>query len=94
MAAHHIFGKKNYALRYDVRNGICLLNSVEHMNGIHSDDPIIHQEYSDKIRECRVEDWDYLVSLRHVTTPQFDWDAKEAELKELLTEYQLKLEGL
>lgn len=33
--AHHFRNKKTYALRYDLRNGICLLID-EHLFGVHS----------------------------------------------------------
>lgn len=36
LGAHHVHGKGSYALRYDIRNGICLDNSHEHIYGVHN----------------------------------------------------------
>ena len=51
LSSHHIVHKPNYALRYDLENGICLTAFKEHTNGVHSNDPVISKEYSDKIIE-------------------------------------------
>ena len=36
LTAHHVHGKGSYALRYDIRNGICLDNAHEHIYGVHN----------------------------------------------------------
>jgi len=36
LGSHHIFGKPNYRLRYDLDNGICLTNGGEHKFGVHN----------------------------------------------------------
>ena len=36
IAAHHIYGKSNLRLRYDLQNGICLENYKEHLWGVHN----------------------------------------------------------
>lgn len=41
LQAHHILGKKNYSLRYDLDNGICLTYS-EHIYGIHNQSKSLH----------------------------------------------------
>ena len=91
ITAHHIFGKPNLALRYDVKNGICLLNGPEHIYGVHDkNDALKRWKYEEEIRRIREEDWEYLSSLRNVTSAQFDWDAKEEELRELLEIYEME----
>ena len=41
LASHHILGKSNNRLRFDLQNGICLNNYTEHLYGIHNrNDPL------------------------------------------------------
>ena len=88
LAGHHIFGKPNLVLRYDIRNGICLLNHSEHIYGVHNKNDLIKRTYyEDEIRALRESDYFALEQLYHVTSPQFDWDAKEKELRVLLVKY-------
>ena len=46
--AHHFKGKGTYALRYDLRNGICLLNN-EHLFKVHSKSYEVAKEYYKKL---------------------------------------------
>lgn len=77
---HHIVGKKNYRLRYDLRNGCCLCSGCHtfRRNSAHQD-PLGMYEYMVDYRE---EDWDYLITVRnHIKK----WSAIEQE--ELLKKY-------
>ena len=51
ITAHHIYGKANNRLRFDLENGICLINGKEHMYGIHNHNPAIAQEYQERINQ-------------------------------------------
>ncbi len=56
MGAHHVFGKVSNALRYDLRNGICLDNNGEHINGVHNKyNYQIANEYAEIIRQKIIE---------------------------------------
>jgi hypothetical protein len=46
--AHHVYGKKTNALRYDLRNGIALAKK-EHIYGIHNPDPSISGYYHEQV---------------------------------------------
>lgn len=48
LEAHHIYGKSTPALRYDLRNGICLTSSL-HEFKVHSSDPRVSTNYQQKI---------------------------------------------
>ena len=65
VAGHHIAGKSNYRLRYEPKNGICLLYRSEHTFGVHSHDPTIARHYQDAtIRHISWETWQWLLSLK------------------------------
>jgi hypothetical protein len=49
ITAHHIWGKENNRLRFDLENGICLINGKEHIYGVHNHNPAIAQEYQERI---------------------------------------------
>jgi hypothetical protein len=67
LASHHIFGKSNNRLRYDLKNGICLLNGREHLFGVHNHNPEIANEYFNKIKDyIGQETYEYLQSLKNV----------------------------
>lgn len=55
LTAHHVNGKSNYALRFDLRNGICLENGKEHIYGVHNSNPSISRYYDNLIREKMIE---------------------------------------
>ena len=66
LAAHHIAGKSNYRLRFELKNGICIENKNEHIFGVHSRDPIKSKEYQDWIIDyIGKERWDFLKTLKH-----------------------------
>lgn len=67
LAAHHIYGKSNYRLRYELKNGICLDNHSEHLWGIHNkNNPALANEYFNKILEhCGKFRKEYLDGLLH-----------------------------
>ena len=68
LSAHHIVHKPNYALRYDLTNGIVLTAFKEHTNGVHSNDPVIAREYSDKIiNYIGLERWQRLILKRSLS---------------------------
>jgi hypothetical protein len=65
LSSHHIVHKPNYFLRYHLPNGIVLTSFKEHTNGVHSNDPVISKEYSDKIiNHIGSENWQRLILLR------------------------------
>jgi hypothetical protein len=50
LAAHHIYGKSNYRLMFDLQNGICLNNQTEHIWGVHcKNDPAKANNYYQRI---------------------------------------------
>ena len=60
--AHHIFGKPNFRLRYELDNGICVTNG-EHNFGIHNAGNA--EEYREKIiRKIGIERWSRLAELK------------------------------
>ena len=66
LAAHHIAGKSNYRLRFELKNGICLINGKEHIFGVHNHNPLISKEYQDKIiAYIGKERWEYLKTLKY-----------------------------
>lgn len=67
IAAHHVFGKKNYALRFSVMNGICLEAMAEHLYGIHSSDPDVQEIYKDAIKHAKGKEYDSIRLLKHQT---------------------------
>ena len=56
LAAHHLMGKANYALRFSVSNGICLEAVQEHLYGIHNSDPDVQDHYREEIKKARGDD--------------------------------------
>ena len=65
VAGHHIAGKSNYRLRYEPKNGICLLYRSEHTFGVHNSDPSTARRYQDAIIAHIGQDtWDWLLSLK------------------------------
>ena len=94
LAAHHIFGKPNLALRYNLDNGICLLNHAEHIYGVHNqNDSVRRWQVEEAIRDVKGDHYDFLVSLYGVTSTQFAWEAKEAYLREELRLAKIKHDG-
>ena len=94
LAAHHIFGKPNLELRYNLENGICLLNHQEHIYGVHDkNDAGKRWKLEEGIKELRGEHWMYLDSLRYVVSKQFDWKATEAYLREELRLAKIEHDG-
>ena len=66
LTAHHICGKPNYRLRYEIDNGICLDNDGEHMFGVHNFNPEIAREHQDKIIAYIGEErYERLKTLKH-----------------------------
>ena len=53
ICAHHIGGKANYRLRYELDNGICLTNG-EHSFGVHNANQA--EEYREKIKRIKGDD--------------------------------------
>ena len=50
LGSHHIYGKSNYRLRYDLSGGICINNYSEHIWGVHNkNNPSLANEYYNKI---------------------------------------------
>jgi hypothetical protein len=55
LGAHHCRGKASNAQRYDLRNGICLDNTLEHICGIHSHNPATAEFYNELIKQRIIE---------------------------------------
>ena len=71
--SHHIITKKCQALRYDVRNGVCL-GSGEHTLNRWS----AHQApkwFEEQMKEIRLDDWEYC--------QKHKWDTKKGTVEEL-----------
>jgi len=84
LSSHHIVHKPNYFLRYDLDNGIVLTAFKEHTNGVHSNDPVISREYSDKIiNYIGLERWQRLISKRSQSVA-VDLTDKKTLLTEIL----------
>lgn len=49
LESHHVMGKSTLALRYSLKNGICLIYSL-HRFKVHSTDPKIFNKYKDIIK--------------------------------------------
>ena len=66
ITSHHIVGKSNYRLRYELENGICLENGKEHIFGVHHKfNPSVSKEYQDKIiKKITQKKYDWLLTLR------------------------------
>ena len=64
--SHHIAGKSNYWLRFNLDNGIALDSFKEHINGVHANDPIRSEEYRERVINYIGRDkWEELKALRH-----------------------------
>jgi hypothetical protein len=73
MDAHHVKGKPNGTLRYELRNGVCLCFNC-HRIKCHGTDPDLNQEYLNWIRKYKADDWDYLSGLKNVeVTTSVKW---------------------
>jgi hypothetical protein len=66
LTSHHIVGKPNLRLRYELENGICLENGREHIFGVHNKfDTVVAKKYQDLIiKKIGEEKYNYLLSLR------------------------------
>ena len=53
VCAHHIGGKANYRLRYELNNGICLTNG-EHSFGVHNANRA--EDYRERIKAVKGDD--------------------------------------
>lgn len=91
LTAHHIVGKPNLRLRYELENGICLDNGSEHIFGVHNKfDPTIAKHYQDQIIEkIGKEKYNYLLSLR-TTISKNDFKTIKIYLEQQLLELQNK----
>ena len=67
LTAHHIVGKPNLRLRYELKNGICLDNGAEHIFGIHNKyNPAKVQEIHTKIiKHIGGDAYNWLLSMRN-----------------------------
>ena len=67
VAAHHIAGKPNHRLRYELRNGICIDNYKMHIWGVHNkNDPAKAFEIQNRIIDfIGKQEWEFLKSLSH-----------------------------
>jgi hypothetical protein len=90
LSSHHIVHKPNYNLRYDLDNGIVLTAFKEHTNGVHSNDPVISREYSDKIiNYIGQERWQRLI-LKRSTSVAVDLTEKKKLLTNILNNLRRK----
>lgn len=88
LTAHHIAGKPNNRLRFELDNGICLDNGTEHLFGIHNKfDPVKVKYYHDKIVEYIGEErYNRLLELRNYKG-KVDLGVVEIMLKQELKKY-------
>lgn len=64
--SHHICGKSNHALRFDVNNGICITKG-EHGFGAHGDKSR-QEKFESKVKELRGQDiYERLMEKKHST---------------------------
>ena len=66
LTAHHIFGKSNNRLRYDLKNGICLDNHLEHLWGVHNKNnpPLAYSIHEQILKKIGKDTEKYLQSIR------------------------------
>ena len=87
--AHHIAGKPNYRLRYEIENGICL-TAGEHFFGIHHQGR--QKDYEARIKAVRGEDiYERLEKLKSESKTKNLKLVKiylESELKEILENFK------
>ena len=84
--AHHIIGKRNRVLRYDLRNGVCLC-ATHHTLGVRSahGDPFWFATW---MKTHRLDDYNYLNSTKNQIKK---WELEE--MKDLLERYKVLLDG-
>ena len=68
LASHHIYGKSNNRLRYDLKNGICLDNHSEHIWGVHNrnNPPLAYSIHEQILKKIGKETEKYLQGLRQL----------------------------
>jgi len=81
---HHIIGRANYNLRWNIRNG-CLLCAYCHVFGSHSahNDPLGFMEW---LKSNRPDDYEYLKWKRNEPVHRIDYEVTLIVLKEALRE--------
>jgi hypothetical protein len=88
---HHVVGKKNYWLRFDLRNGCCLCANCHTLRAksAHEDS----QEFMIWFKQSRPDDYEYLLEVkrthqgpRHLTI--LDYEQILKELKEVINDIQ------
>jgi len=79
---HHIIGRRNLHLRFDLHNGICLCyschtfgNNAAHRNPIY---------FMDWMKSNRPKDLKYLRKEQHKLEPAFNYELCELSLKEYI----------
>ena len=77
--AHHIIPKTNWALKYDLKNGICVCGMPCHKNFFHSVDPSDFEKIIDWYKQN--VDWAYL-QLRRYSQTKLDRKLIEIYLKQ------------
>ncbi len=66
LQSHHIAGKRNYWLRFNLENGICLTAFSEHLHGVHASDPPTSLKYHRMIlSRVGMERWNKLLKLKY-----------------------------
>ena len=87
LEAHHIHGKKNYALRYSLLSGICITD-IQHTFYAHGDDGVLYKKFLKKVMELRGDDIvDKLQAIKNDRS-QVDLDKIEQSLKLELKKYE------
>jgi hypothetical protein len=73
--SHHIVGKRNFTLRWDLRNGLCVSSSKHTLarQSVHQDPEWARQW----LLENRKEDFEYLESKKNMITKRTSSDSKE-----------------
>ena len=93
ITAHHILGKANNRLRFELENGICLINGKEHIFGVHNNSPLISKKYQDLIiKKIGKKRYEYLQSLVNIKTEKRDLGSLKLYLRQRLITFEIKLE--
>ena len=84
--SHHIIGRINYSLRFDLKNGICACVSCHKFstNSIHNN-PLKFMEWFEIMYP---ENYEYLRTKKNVIAKYLDYEAILKDLKDVIDELQ------
>jgi len=77
--SHHIIGRVNYALRWDLKNGMTLCSSCHKFSKTSAhNDPVHFMEY---FKKARPEDYQYLLTKKNTLAKYIDYEQILKELR-------------